>query len=401
MNYISHIPLIGGFTIAAMNVFKTPPLAITSYCAFYGNDKLLLDYLEKKDISYTYETLDQGTPDLSHLYKKLDLVVAVPPCSGLSTSSSFKPGARKNAPANEWMFKSAETILGDMKPTIYCFENAPGLFTDIGEHVRVKLMETAKKHGYAGTFYKTNSLFHGIPQFRPRTYTIFYKGDKAPIINQIRHEAPTTAEYLKSIPKRASLQKSYMCGADPDISDYEIVKYLKSKFGDEWRNEILRDKNHEASYDFLKKRKLLYEYRDFLNKMDPVNPYAIKDIEHVIKKTEMNKNFRLSYKVLILDKDYVYAVVREMMERNVHPTEDRRMSIREFMHLMGLPHDFDMPDDIKQYAKLTQNVPVKTSEDILKEVEQIINGNRSLSTERFIMIDNTKEIVKSNAKKLF
>ena len=405
MEHMSHIPLIGGFSIAAMNVFGSHPKIITSYSPFYNNDILFLKYLEKKHLHYKYIQLPDDISedlkkDISETAGKIDVVTAVPPCSGLSASSALKTGARQISPVNEWMYKSAEFILSTIKPTVYVFENAPALFTDIGLIVRENLQTYAKKYDYAITFYKTDTLLHGIPQKRPRTYAIFLKGKYAPILNYIKKETPSVEEYLKSIPKDATLQNSFMC-CESSISNYEIVKFLKMKYGNNWRNEMLEERHHITSYDFLKRRKILYEYRDFLKTLDDVHPNSIKDVEHVIKKTEMGKNFRLSHRVLCVDRHHVYAVIGEMMERNIHPIEDRRLNIREYMHLMGLPHDFDIPDEIKQYAKITQNVPVNTSEDILKEVKEIINENRCISPERFLMIDNTKNISIGKTKKLF
>ena len=80
-----------------------------------------------------------------------------------------------------------------------------------------------------------------------------------------------------------------------------------------------------------------------------------------------------------------------MMERNIHPIEDRRMNIREYMHLMSLPHDFDIPPIKNLYPKLTQNVPVQTSKDILNEIKEILTQNRKLSNDQVIFIDNTTQ----------
>ena len=102
----------------------------------------------------------------------------------------------------------------------------------------------------------------------------------------------------------------------------------------------------------------------------------------------MGKNFRLSHRVLCVDKHHVYAVIGEMMERNVHPTEDRRINIREYMHLMGMPHDFQLEDN--EFGKLSQNCPVTTNEDMIREVVAIINGERQFSSQRFEMQNNIK-----------
>lgn len=393
MKYAVHIPLIGGFALANMNVVGHPPIGITSYEPFYGNDSLLLRYLDKKDINVPYYNIDEcekngEIQDITNTFGKLDFVSAVPPCSGLSMSSALKKGARSTAPANDWMYKSAEFVLGTLKPTVYMFENAPALYTGAGTNVRNNLMEIATKHGYAGTFYKTDSLLHGIPQRRPRTYTILVKGDKAPILNYFNIQAPSVAEYIKNIPSYASLQETYM-SKEPFIRDFEIVKFITDKFGDNWRDEFIKTKEHLTSYDFLTRKGLLYEYRDYVNKLENPHPSSVKDINHVIKKVEDGKNYRLSHRVLCVDKHHVYAVIGEMMERNVHPTEDRRLNMREYMHLMGMPHDFEI-EGKKEFGKLPQNVPVTTSEDITREVIEIINGNRQFSNERFYFQDNIK-----------
>ena len=36
------------------------------------------------------------------------------------------------------------------------------------------------------------------------------------------------------------------------------------------------------------------------------------------------------------------ALIRKSMITAVHPVEDRYLNVREMMHLMGLPHDFQV-----------------------------------------------------------
>jgi len=392
MKYVAHVPLIGGFALANMSITKTPPIAITSYSPFVGNDKLLLRYLQRKNIIIPYfeiDKLEEGKlQDIQHLIGKLDFVSCVPPCSGLSMSGNLAKGARSTSPVNDWMYKSADFVLGTLRPEVYVFENAPTLYTNVGELVRNQLMEKARYHGYGGTFYKTDTLLHGIPQRRPRTYTIFVKGKNAPILDYYHKESPSVAEYLKLIPEDATLQDEYTT-KEPFIEDFEIVKFTKKKFGEDWRKPFLETRDHLTSYDFLNRNGLIEEFRDYIYSLPDAHPSSKKDIDHVIKKLSMGKNFRLSHRVLCVDKHHIYAVVGEMMERNVHPNEDRRMNIREYLWLMGMPHDFDL-NDPKEYGKIPQNCPVPTNEDITREVVAIIGGERKFSNHRFEMQNNIK-----------
>lgn len=403
MRYVAHVPLIGGFAIANKNITGADPIAITSFTPFEANDSLYLNYLASKGQYPPYFQIDKleeenKLRDVQHFVGKLDFVSAVPPCSGLSMAGNLKKGARSKAPANDWMYKSADFVLETLRPEIYVFENAPTLFTGVGDFVRSQLMEKARYNGYAATFYKTDTQLHGIPQRRPRTYTVFVKGKNAPILEYYQKESPSISEYLKMIPWHATLQDAYTV-KEPDISDFEIVKFVKMKYGENWRKPFLETRDHLTSYDFLNRNGLLEEYRDYVYNLDGAHETSKRDIDHVIKKLGMGKNFRLSHRVLCVDKHHVYAVVGEMMERNVHPTEDRRMNIREYLWLMGMPHDFHI-EDPKNYSKIPQNCPVTTNEDITREVVAILGGERKMSDHRFEMQNNTKyEGTKS--KKLF
>jgi len=384
------IPLIGGFSIAATNITKNFPEAIFSYKLFFENDKLYLRYLAKHDKYPPYYQIDQDNfdKDSCKSYKNLDFITGILPCSGLSMSGNLGKGERATSPVNEWMYNAASFVMGILRPIIYTFENAPTLYTDAGEVVRNKLIEIARCNGYTATFYKTDTLLHGIPQKRPRTYIIFYKGKFAPILEYEKKDTINVEEYLKSIPKNATLQDKYAT-KEPFIDDFEIVRFCKEKFGDNWRQEFLNVRDHLTSYDFLNRKGLLEKFKYFVENEPNPNSSSVKDINHVIKKLSIGKNFRLSHRVLCIDKHHIYSIVGEMMERNIHPVENRRINIREYMHLMGMPHDFDLLES-KEYGKLPQNTPVKTSEFIIKEIIEIIKDNRNFSQERFYYQNNMK-----------
>ena len=401
MRYTAHIPLAGGFALGNMNITGKPPVAITSYSPFEANDLLVRRYLKQKGFDVPYYQLDRlGEEELYVPTGTIDFVTSIPPCSGLSQAASRAKGSRGTCQVNDWMYKSARFILGEIQPTVYAFENAPGLFTSSGDIVREKLIMIGEELGYAITFYKTNTIKHGIPQFRPRTYGIFLKGNCAPVLNYYNRPMPHLTEYLKQIPKDASYQDKYM-NPDSDINEYEITKFFKKIYGNDWRNVIYKTyRTHLTSYDYLKRQGLLDEFNEFLKTLPNASEIVKKNTKHVILKTCMGKNFRLGYRVLGLDRDYVYAVISEMMNRTLHPIEDRLLNIREYLTLMGLPHDYEL-EGPHEYPKITQNVGVNVAEDITSEIVEIINGNRRLSNSPVYMQDNTKDFTNKKIKSLF
>jgi len=402
MRYIAHVPLAGGFAIGNMNITGEPPVAITSYTPFEANDNLLRRYLLQKNFDIPYYHIDKmSADDINNLVidiGKIDFVTAVPPCSGLSQAAQRKAGSRSTAPPNDWMYDSANFILEKIKPTVYAFENAPGLYTGAGDEVRKLLITIGEKHGYSITFYKTNTLRHGVPQFRPRTFAFFYKGPYAPILHSYNKQAPHIKDYLAEIPKNATLQNEYV-HKEWDITKFEIYKYLKMKHGDKWREEMHNFRTHLTTYDYLQRKNWLMDFLEWQKKLpeDERSEIVTKNVEHIFKKSAQGKGARINYRVLGIDKEYMYAVIGEVMGKQVHPTKDRIMNVREFMHMMGLPHDYEL-DGQSEYVKITQNVPVCTCEDMTKEIIEIINGNRSFAKTSVYMQDN---INNTNAKSLF
>jgi site-specific DNA-cytosine methylase len=395
----SIIPLIGGFHIASNNVIQTEAEIIFSYKPFEFNDSLLLRYLKQKPIKTPYYFIEDINKNIINKYSnKINIICGVPPCSGISNAANRKTGTRGTAAPNDWMYKSANFILEHIMPDVYVFENAPGLYTNAGELVRENLINISAKFNYGITFYRTNTILHGVPQHRPRTYVIMIKNKQAPILNYYNIKAPTLTEYLKQIPKTASLQNEYFSD-EPFIDKYEITQFFKNELGDDWRKIILDYKEHICVYNFISEMGLINKFKNYLNDNNGSEEVK-KDIEHVIKKTSDNKNFRLSKKNFCIDKDIVYAIIGESMVRNIHQQENRLLNIRENMWLMGLPHDFELYNK-KEFAKIPQNVPVATSQDIIKECIEIINGNREFSKDNVLMQNNIKHNEEELNIKLF
>ncbi len=394
MNHIAIIPLIGGFSIAAEQILQTPPLHVFSYAPFEANDTLYLNYLKQRNINdVPYTHLDEQT---SYLGPEVEIVTCVPPCAGLS-QASCSTCVKSDSKINDWMYKAAEFSLKHIRPKIYVFENAPGLFSDIGKKVRENLINIASKYNYGVTFYKTNTLLHGIPQKRIRTYVIMSKGTNAPILKYINKKITPLNEYLKEIPKEASLQDSYFTDK-PKFGEYETIKWLQNELGKDWRSKMLEHRDHIYTYNYLVDTKLIYKFKKWADHHDFIDPKIQACVNHVITKTEAGKNFRASYQSICLDKNHTNTVIGGMMPCNAHPTEDRILNIREILHLMSMPHDFEVKNK-QEWAKIPQSVQTATAVGIIKECKSIIEGNRNFSNDKVLMIDNTKEIIR--AKQLF
>ena len=82
--------------------------------------------------------------------------------------------------------------------------------------------------------------------------------------------------------------------------------------------------------------------------------------------------------------DQFTAVIRKNIAFAVHPTEDRFFNIRELLHLMGMPHDYEIQNPRKNINHVCQNVPVNTAADWAEEVVKFCRGEAEMTDYTFL-----------------
>jgi len=376
MRHACIIPLIGGFPLAAEELFNTPPLAVYSFKDFIKNDRLYLNYkpnVPYYDINGDYKVV-----------KDLDIVYGTPPCSGLSTASTTIK--KDTSGVNNWMMLAGEFALSILKPRVYIFENAPGLFTNIGVGVRKELYSLGSKYGYSVTFYRTNTLLHGVPQNRVRTYIIFSKGTKAPYLGKIHKDYENISDYLSRKPISYKYDSLYATKF-PYFHQYDTVSFLKMLLGDNWRNIIIGEgRNNNNLLKYMIKVNLLPDLKSYTK-----DEKLIYTIDHIMRKRREGKGFRSQYGNIMLYRNYVGTVFGGSMWFMAHPKEDRIMNIGEYMWLMGLPLDMELQKT--DYQRIGQNVPLQTSMDILEGIRMFLNGEGAEYSDNYLMQNNIKGIL--------
>lgn len=409
-------PLTGGMYIGAKNVIGDDAQFIISYpgtndimkdkegnIKIAGNEYNLLEWMKKNDCTVPYwhfahemfEDLDINEVKIKPFNSEcvydmpcdLDLVVAVPVCSGLSMITSGNADTKKCR--NNNMLFLAKYALNIIKPKIYVFENAPTLMGIRGDEIRTKLEDIACSAGYSVLYYKTDTYLHHNCQKRPRIFVIFQKWSgntpEKPVPFDYEDVQFNIEEYLKLIPENAS--QKYMFDMSP--INKCLLEFAKHKFGVTWRDDSDRYlmNNVEKDWD---------GFIEFVNNTDIVadaqKTKIIAFVNHARFKREQGLNYWADN--LIIPKEKTNAVQFRSMQSMLHPTEDRLFNIRENLHLMGMPHDFELYGDIaSNYMKIGQNVPVKTAEWIVKECLRVLphlNESRDNSSD-VSYIDNVKQ----------
>lgn len=398
MKYITFIPLIGGMAIANMQATGKKPEFVLSYDAFAKNESNLKNYWPDVEWHLLDAETNQLADDVELDYNDIDFVSSVCPCAGMSGLNCANRGA-DNA-TNNWLYKSAEYILGTIKPKVYFGENAPGLYSEQNVKVLNRLREYGRQYGYAFTIYKTDTYRHGIPQHRMRTFFFFWKGDFCPQMDWYNH--PSELPFEKWIlDKNVGTQTTHLKNYGTTSVYPEMRWIMETRCDNDYSKYVamfhkLCDENSiRTPYEYIEHNNLWQEYRDWLvnypNKDKPMHGQGKRTPMYYIDYRWGKVKQGLGYFAPqpIVYKGAANAVISKNMWWTLHPTENRYLTTREIMSLMGLPNDFELIT--KNLQQVTQNVPVCTAKDMTEQVIKFINGELQMTSYNFIKQNNLQQ----------
>ena len=382
MNYASIVPLIGGETIAMERVFKKRPEYILSYEDFKANDTHLVEYY-KREVPY-YLLGNDRNYDLP----SVDVVNTVCPCAGLS---SLNTTASSDAAANDWMLTSANYVLGTIKPKVFWGENAPRLASKMGEPVVENLRSIGREFGYTFSLYKTKSLLHGLGQVRDRSFYFFWKGDKIPKLDFFRRKHERIEDTIRKVKMYHKDPMSVLANKKTPSKNPFYRFVLEEMCGGITHREFQRKITKTVNpMDYIESNNIKYDEVATWLKSKGFEKESNKATAMYNKLKEGKNIMRRSVTV---PKDFIGAFVGHLPFELTHPDEDRHLTIRECLTIMGLPKDFMLQGGVKNLNHICQNVPVTTATDMADNVLKYVKGyldNQLIDTD-FLVQDNKSQ----------
>lgn len=367
IKHASLIPLIGGETIGQMHAFGSKPDYLLSYSAFSNNDSHLLNYL--KDVPYIL--LDEGGKHPHHV----DVVNSVCPCAGLS---SLSPSSNSESQVNDWMIKTAQYVLEEVRPTVFWGENAPRFAGAMGKPIVNKLMQIAKANNYTMTIYKTKSLLHGLSQVRERSFYFFWKGmNGAPKLNWYDRQLTSYEDRLRSVSKNATQQEvtnTKIPSKDDPFYRY-ILEEMHGGIAHQDFFNMIEKTTDVMSYIEKSGKSYSKDVKPWMEQFPQFDRQSSK-LDAIQEKLDLGGNIMRRWSVI--GKGYTGAFVGHMPFSLVHPDEDRYLTYREAMTLMGMPEDFELLNPKRNLNHVCQNVPVSTATDMATEIKAVLEGKREI-----------------------
>lgn len=309
----------------------------------------------------------------------VDVVVATPPCQGMSTANYKKNNEQKR----NSLVVEAIKIIKEINPKIFIFENVRAfvktICTDIdGEDKQILDAILFNLEKIYNISYKIiNFKDYGVPSSRPRTLVI---GTRKNLLNM------SPLNLFPFVEKEISLRKA--------IGDLKPL----NDFGAYDSNDIYHS---FRNYDFYMREWIhdLKEGETAFNNPEDKKPYKIVDGKKMILKSEHLGN---KFRRLVWDKPCACVATRNDQLASmdtIHPRDDRVLSIRELMRVMTIPESFKWSNqDVRQIRTKSQKeyfykknelnirrcigeaVPTRIMEKIAKNINDMLDYNEFINS---------------------
>jgi site-specific DNA-cytosine methylase len=305
--------------------------------------------------------------------------------------------------ANHWMFASAKHVLENLKPRVFWGENAPGMYnSNRGESVRERLKAIAEANGYTMSFYFTSTHLHGVPQRRHRTFYFFWREkDRIPVMPYFFKQAPTWGEYMKLVPKDATQHEDDKPRAYKALRATRFAKFAAAQLGDDFP-DFIRNRMRELNktmitvQDFVLRDPAAPErpkqMRDWYTQaaQAAADPRAAAYFDRIHEKMGQNKGIWDDSPAIFLPEVNFNALIGRTTD-SAHPYEHRSLTVRECLHMMALPNDFELVT--KTINHICQNVPVCTAADMARGVIAYLNDELPFTDGQTLYQNNFKSVV--------
>jgi site-specific DNA-cytosine methylase len=292
------------------------------------------------------------------------------------TPESKGAGCQKN----EWMYRVFEDAIDLFDCDVVMIENAPALFTNKGRDVAHKLFELCAQRGYSLSLYKTTTSLHGIPQNRDRTFAFGWKSSTSPVLNWYDRDRVSFQEYLRQIGDDELHQNNVI---NPKVINEPYYNFIKVRTNRDPR-ELLIAEDIKTTFNYVMNHNLLDEAIKWF--YDTNNELGIKLSEHAKKKFADGKGI-WDGSVHVFG-DCMNAVIGRNMVDTIHPEFDRSLTVREALHLMGFPKDFELLGTTNKIGHIAQNVPTCTARDMTYEAIKFLKGGLQLSESNYVRQNN-------------
>lgn len=338
--------------------------ALSGYSKHTNNFFFTNGFISHRNIEKALDVSDKKNQrDIKNAYKGIAGVIGGPPCQ------DFSIGGKNRGVEGERgkLLLSYLKTIQNIKPKFLFFENVEGLYkTKKHRQDFLLLCSSLESLGYVLWYDIINPLSYGFPQDRPRLIVVgFRKG----IVRRLK-AAGYTLTHDNNLLKTSE-------------NDNFVFRWPKTIFENVKANvpwpitwNFMSDCNKDEIKRIPKKYEVLQvqsAFKDLVddtpNQLDRFTPKSNKFYE-----VSEGDTFRKSFKRLHRFR-YSPTVAYGNNEVHLHPTEARRISVREALRLQTVPDEYILPSTLPLSAKfklISNGVPSKQAELIAIEIRKTL-----------------------------
>lgn len=287
------------------------------YDTGYINDNIMLQETKQKVIN------ELKFWKINEKIDNLDVLIATPPCQGMSTANSKKKDS--DIIRNSLVVESIE-LVNELKPNFFVFENVPAFMkTDciVNENDKMKIGECIYQRlseNYSIYHKVINFKEYGIPSSRKRCLVIGVRNHLSKYISPIEL-FPDYNSKLKTI--RDMIYDFPRLKTMGEISENDIYHFFR-EYDIKMRPWISNIKEGMSAYD---------------NEKIENRPHKIVDGKIIENTNKMGGKYKRQQWDIVLP--CVHTRNDQLASQNtIHPVDDRVFSIRELMRFMTIPDSF-------------------------------------------------------------
>jgi len=335
-----------------------------------------------------------------------DIVTAIPPCSALSALNPTASG--KKDKSAQIMIRACEFAVKS-KVKAFVLENAPRLYTKMGNDIRADITALALKYNYSVSFIKTNSILHGTGQKRERTFVHLWQSEYAAVSEyEIEHsiwseligglvkDVNRDGETYSEKPQNA--KQKWLQGDETILKNTTLSKQFNNRL--KYFKKMYEVLDIDFASNVLEGTKITEDNIDIIkNGLTNLKNYDIDSdtstkfkafFERLIEKYENNRGRRNNEFYRIPENSGTHGVVGGNLCRMLHPLRDTILTELEAKRLMGIPDSFD----VTKIVHITQNVPSFTFAAMIKNCIRFIENKLEISSEKELY----QNIIQNNSK---
>lgn len=298
-----------------------------------------------------------------------DAIVGGPPCQGFSSA-----GAKDGADLRNSLVGVFASLIAEIKPTAFVFENVEGFLTSAGGDYVVAFLDPVIEAGYKISLEKLNVANYGVPQLRKRTIAIgsltsipilptaTHRAFGSPGSTKVGHRAlpttPTIQDALADMPTAATrLADSVLPNHwfQPP-GELNTLRYKALKWG-----QTMRDLPSELQHE----------------------SYIRRANRRVADGTPTERRGGAPAGLRRLKPDEPSRAITSAAPREfIHPFEDRPLTLRECAHLQTFPDDYRFVGNNSDVATLVGNaIPVRFASALGRALAKTLSVDDGLISE--------------------